>query len=358
MTLVAAVLAAVIALGAALDFTCYADELSVTEAATVAVELKSRAESDAARLTLAEVALCVPARTKVISCDEAMAIDVAEAPAPGKTGRVSRATVEEILTAEFPEASIEVLGADMSFVTARGLNLNDNTLLEPFRAQVNELFSRLDDVRVEVTSIRIESRAKVRPGPVRCSFTQLDFIQKRLDEPATNSIQHSIRSDLESLLTRVQNGARFNAKCVQGGGDPGVFVNFTPRFSVERQLPVARHDLPAKTAFKVADASLTWVPWSRSTFNAVHDASTVSGMQVVRAIRAGQPLMLRDFERPIAVRRGDQVRLIQKAGSLTITGSAVAVSQGAIGENIDVRTVATKKRIRGVIKASGLVEAM
>lgn len=330
------------------------DDDNVPEKQSVAVELKSRVEVESLRISLGDIAMCVPARITGASCDELMAVDIDVAPLPGKTGRITRSVVQQILAEEFPGSQVEVLGPESSFVTARSVVLSDEALAEPFRVQMEDLFSGLEGIRFEVASVRVESRPRVRPGPMTCEFAQLDFIRKRLGEPAGTSIMN----DLESLLTRVQNGARFNARCSQGDGDAGVFVRFMPRISVERQLPVARHDLPARTTFKVSDATVAWIPWVRSTSNALRDASTVAGMILLRPVRAGQHLMLRDFERPVAVRRGDHVRLVQKNGDLTITGNAVAVSQGSVGESVDVQTVATKKRIRGIIKANGLVEAM
>lgn len=340
---------------------------------SIAIELRSRAEIESPRVLLDQIALCIPARTKNFDCAEVLAVDAGSSPAPGKTSRFSRAALTEILGNEFPGARIEVIGPDSAFVTARGIPLADEALVQQFRQEMDDIFSGNAEFRVQVTGLRIESRPQVRPGNVSCRFSQLELLRQRAQDPSGTSIE----ADLESLVTRIHNGAQFNAQCVSkdyqdardtGDGeaqgdahvsfDPPYYVQFSPRILVERNMPVARHDLPAKMVFRGEDAVMAWVPWTRSAGRAVRDTAALVGMSLVKPVQAGQTLLLRDFERPVVLRRGDTVQLQQKNGDLTVTVNAVVITQGAVGERVEVQAVATKKRMRAVIKSNSVVEAM
>ncbi len=326
---------------------------AVVESA-ISIELKSRSEIETTRIMLDQIALCVPARSSGNDCAEVLAVDAGPSPAPGKTLRLNRAAIAQILSSEFPGARIEVLGPESSFVTSRGIPLPDESIAALFREQMEEVFSGAPEFRVQVTGLRIESRPQVRPGAINCRFAQLELLKRRIMDPAGASIE----SDLESLVTRIHNGAQFNAQCEQGEGEPNLFLQFLPRILVERQLPVARHDLPAKAVFRAEDSAMAWVPWTRSSGRSLRDANGLPGMSLVRPVQAGQTLMLRDFERPLALRRGDSVQMVQRSGDLTISSNAVVITQGAIGDRIEVQSTATKKRLRAVVKSAGSVEAM
>jgi len=344
------------------------DPSNPLSAGSIAVELRPRAETESARVMLDQVAICLPARTMGFDCAEVAGVDAGAAPAPGRTARFSRASMMEILGKEFPGATIEVLGAESSFVSARGVPLADDLLANPFRRQLEEIFVTNPDFRVQVTGLRIEQRPQVRPGDVSCRFAQIDLLKQRMQDPAGASVE----SDIESLVTRIHNGALFNAQCVQEmppaaegeaespgeSIEPPFYVQFMPKILVERRMPVARHDVPAKTLFREEDSVEAWVPWTRGTGRAVRDVSSLAGMALVRPVQAGQTLLMRDFERPVVLRRGDTVQLQQKNGDLTISSNAVVVTQGAVGDRIEVQAVGTRKRLRAIVKSNSVVEAM
>jgi flagella basal body P-ring formation protein FlgA len=347
-----------------------AEVIQPANADSIGIELRSRVETDSARVMLDQIATCVPARTSGFDCAEVLAVDVGAAPAPGKTLRFSRSALADMLAKEFPGAAVEILGPESSFVTARGVPLADEMLANPFRQQLEEIFVANQEFRVQVTGLRIEQRPQVRPGDVTCRFAQIDLLRQRSHDPAG----YSIESDIESLVTRIHNGAQFNAQCFHDNGagkdesnlseaatelpDPPFYVQFMPRILVERRMPVARHDLPAKAVFRAEDAVDAWVPWNRGAGRAVRDVASLTGMALVRPVQAGQMLLMRDFERPVVLRRGDTVQLQQRAGDLVISGNAVVVTQGAVGDRIEVQSVATRKRLRAVVKSNSVVEAM
>lgn len=320
----------------------------------LAIDLRQTAEVESSRLVLEQVGSCTASNSSDIDCAEALGVDLGPAPLAGKSIRLGRASVKEILANEFPGAEIIVNGADSLFVTARGVVLDPDSIAAPFSRELDELFGLARDFRIQVLGVRLNGRPVVRPGEVTCRFAQLDLIARRSEVPDPSAVE----AEIESFMTRIQNGAQLNAHCVQGEDEPPVHLQFSPKIQVERRMPVAASDLASKSLFRTSDATWAWVPWTRSAARALRDPAVLSGLSVVRPVQTGQLLLLKDFERPVAVRRGDTVQLLQRVGDLTVTTNAVAINQGAVGDAVEVQSVATRKRVRATVQSSTVVEAM
>jgi flagella basal body P-ring formation protein FlgA len=323
-------------------------------AARVSIDLRQAVEVESSRLMLEQVASCNITATTGVDCAEVLAVDISAAPPAGKTNRLGRASIKEILANEFPGVEIQVNGADSVFVSAKGVLLEPDSLAAPFSRQIDEVFGQARDFRIQVLSVRLNGRPTVRPGEVSCRFAQLDLIAQR----SSGEDPSLVEAEIENLMTRLQNGAQLNAQCLQGDDEPPVFVQFSPKLQVERRMPVAATDLAQKSLFRAGDATWAWVPWTRSATRALRDPGALAGLSVVRPVQTGQLLLLKDFERPVAIRRGDTVQLLQRNGDLTVTTNAVAIGQGAIGDAVEVQSVATKKRVRAMVQSSSVVEAM
>jgi flagella basal body P-ring formation protein FlgA len=322
--------------------------------ARISVDMRQIVDVEGSRLLLEQVASCNPSLTSGFDCEEILAVDLGTSPLPGKSGRISRSHVKEVLASEFPQAAINVAGSDTAFVSARGVVLDPESITAPLTNQLEEAFAGASDFRLQVIGVRINGRPMVRPGDVICRFAQVDMIRMRTGSADSSAVA----AEIENFMTRIQNGAQLNAYCAQGEEEAPIHIQFTPKLQVERRMPVAASDLAPKSIFRASDATWAWVPWVRSASRALRDPSTLAGLAVVRPVQAGQLLLLRDFERPLAIRRGDAVQLLQRNGGLVVTTNAVAMSQGAIGDAVEVQSVATRKRIRAVIQSSTSVEAM
>ncbi|OSM02394.1 flagellar basal body P-ring formation chaperone FlgA [Magnetofaba australis] len=85
------------------------------------------------------------------------------------------------------------------------------------------------------------------------------------------------------------------------------------------------------------------------------DPAQLIGMAVKRPVRAGAPLKSDWFDRPIAIERGERVRVTAKSGALTIRAIAVADQAGRVGDAIAVRNPESSRRYLATVIAPGAV---
>jgi flagellar basal body P-ring formation protein FlgA len=83
------------------------------------------------------------------------------------------------------------------------------------------------------------------------------------------------------------------------------------------------------------------------------DKESVVGKMALRTLVAGQPIPRNALREPYAVRQGKMVPLIFQSGNITITGVAVALESGSVGEMISARNPDSGISVRGIVLADG-----
>ncbi|RME20796.1 MAG: flagella basal body P-ring formation protein FlgA [Deltaproteobacteria bacterium] len=81
----------------------------------------------------------------------------------------------------------------------------------------------------------------------------------------------------------------------------------------------------------------------------------VVGMILRRPVKQGQPLRPQWLERPIVVRRGQNVLLQARASGAVVQVVAKALASGRVGDWIPVKNLASGKRVAGRVEQDGLV---
>jgi flagella basal body P-ring formation protein FlgA len=84
----------------------------------------------------------------------------------------------------------------------------------------------------------------------------------------------------------------------------------------------------------------------------------VIGQRVKRPIAAGAILTPAQLETPPAIRRGQTVTVVANAQGIGVKMSGVALSNGAIGQIINVENASSGKRIQGIVRSSRSVEIL
>lgn len=77
------------------------------------------------------------------------------------------------------------------------------------------------------------------------------------------------------------------------------------------------------------------------------------GQAATRHITSGTVIQKLHLAKPIAVKRGDRLKLQANRGSLSVTTSAIAMSKGRVGERIRVKNPQSNKIIEAMITAPG-----
>lgn len=122
------------------------------------------------------------------------------------------------------------------------------------------------------------------------------------------------------------------------------------------RTPVLQRDFKRGELIKREDLELREVELSAPLAERVSDPEGVAGKVVTRNVQAGQPLLERWLELPLAVDRGDRVRVTLIRGGLRIETTGVAMQRGHVGESISIRNTQSKSLFEAQITAPGEVQ--
>jgi flagella basal body P-ring formation protein FlgA len=80
------------------------------------------------------------------------------------------------------------------------------------------------------------------------------------------------------------------------------------------------------------------------------------GMQMTRALPAGQILTPQLVKAPKVIERGDRVTLMAESGGITVRMRGEALADGAQGERLRVRALNSKRIVEGLVLSAGVVK--
>jgi flagella basal body P-ring formation protein FlgA len=104
----------------------------------------------------------------------------------------------------------------------------------------------------------------------------------------------------------------------------------------QRQILVARYDIPQGQALSSADFELSWVDAFGGSMEALNVLPAHGPFLAATAIRAGDPLLTIQLTRPLAIRPGDLVTVLVKNGPVTVRTELEARSSAAVGDSVSV----------------------
>jgi len=140
--------------------------------------------------------------------------------------------------------------------------------------------------------------------------------------------------------------------------DGAVYRSVTVPFDARgwRQVPVARHDLPADALAQRADFTVTRQDVLALAGPAAAAPAEGSRVRLREAVPAGQVLLQRQVVAADAIRRGDRVTLVLASAGMRIEAAAVAQEDGAVGGMLRVMPASGGEAVRARAVGPGLVE--
>jgi flagella basal body P-ring formation protein FlgA len=120
-------------------------------------------------------------------------------------------------------------------------------------------------------------------------------------------------------------------------------------------LPVLAARLPAGAVVREADLRVGRFGLSVVKAEPLRDPARIVGMRLKRSVGGGQPLRAEDLARPPVVARDSAVRVVLDMGGLSVSGQAVALEAGAIGERIRLRNPLSRAVLEGEVVGVGVV---
>jgi len=121
-------------------------------------------------------------------------------------------------------------------------------------------------------------------------------------------------------------------------------------FRIQRRAPVvvAARDLPAGSVLSSDDVRLEERPVLPGRLVLSEDAQAV-GQQAAIPVKAGTVLTASQLKPPLLIRRGTRIRLVCKGPSFIATATGEALQDGAAGQTIRVRNLASLRELAGLV---------
>jgi len=162
----------------------------------------------------------------------------------------------------------------------------------------------------------------------------------------------------EPLATRPAQGARAGGRMTieVSCADPRWRIYVPVTLSARVPVAVAARPLPARTALaasdlRLAERDLHALP--QGYFTRLEDAA---GLELTRALGAGETLTPGAVRAGSLVRRGQAVTLLARSDALTVRMQGEALSDGGLNQRIRVRNLSSGREIEGVVVSADVVE--
>lgn len=125
--------------------------------------------------------------------------------------------------------------------------------------------------------------------------------------------------------------------------------------TVRAPTVVAARPLDRGQVLQASDLEVALAPLDDARLEPTALTSLIGGV-MKSPIERGELIPLRSVARPMVVSRGDSVLAVLSGAGFELRAPAEALTQGALGDEIEVRTKIGKKTLRGVVTAPGEVE--
>jgi flagellar basal body P-ring formation protein FlgA len=130
---------------------------------------------------------------------------------------------------------------------------------------------------------------------------------------------------------------RFSAVLsITGAAMEPIHMRLTGRVDDTIDLPVATTRLLAGSVLRADDVHIARVHTMLIRSEVVRRPDDAIGMQLKRALAAGQPLVVSELMRPSMVQKGAGVTMLLDSPGITLSAQGQALESGAIGERIRV----------------------
>ena len=118
------------------------------------------------------------------------------------------------------------------------------------------------------------------------------------------------------------------------------------------QVLVLVRDVPRGHVLSADDLSWQDANPARPIRNGA-DMQLAVGLEVRRALKAGQPVLSADLKQPTLIRKGEPVKLVYVSAGVRLSVDGVAQNEAAKGEAVRVLNSYSKRTIDAVAEASG-----
>jgi flagella basal body P-ring formation protein FlgA len=127
---------------------------------------------------------------------------------------------------------------------------------------------------------------------------------------------------------------------------------------LQRQVLSYAGSYPADTDASTLSFASTDADVASLQGDVVVDAEALKGLQLRRAIPAGNVVQSQDFERIPDVKRGDHIDVLVQHGAVHMSARGVAIDPGLQGQTVHVLVDGAESQVQAQITAKGVVQVV
>ncbi len=130
------------------------------------------------------------------------------------------------------------------------------------------------------------------------------------------------------------------------------------RITVHKKIAIANNSLSKGHIIRESDIIYVSKDISRQRAGYLTDQTLLVGQQLIRPIHEGQAFYQYQLKTPDMIKKGDKVSVVAKIGSLSVITPGIALSDGRLGEQIDVENKRSSRIIQAKITGLNTVEVI
>lgn len=121
------------------------------------------------------------------------------------------------------------------------------------------------------------------------------------------------------------------------------------------KLPVLRRPIARHETIAASDIAWTETRLRRLPRTALTDPQELVGMAARRRLNAGRPILARDVQEPMAVRKGDLVAIVYTTPHMTLTARGRALEDAPPGGSVRTLNAHSRRTVEATAIAPGIV---
>lgn len=165
-------------------------------------------------------------------------------------------------------------------------------------------------------------------------------------------------TDLTLSVTDHQNSGGTVSVHAQCRGSQPWALYIPAQVDLFRPVAVAVHNLGRGAILGQTDIEMVLKNTSHLRQGFVDTPEKAMGLELRRPIKRGEALRTGILIEPLAVKRGDEVRLLARSGTIRVSAQGTAMASGRVGEQIRVKNNNSTRIVKGEIIAPGQVEIL
>lgn len=121
------------------------------------------------------------------------------------------------------------------------------------------------------------------------------------------------------------------------------------------RLPVLRRRIDRYETIAANDIAWTETSIRRVPRNAITDVDELIGKAARRRLNAGRPILARDIQTPLAIRKGDLVAIVYTTPYMTLTARGRALQDAPAGGAVRILNAHSRRTVEATAIAPGIV---